>query len=90
MQLTNKELKIIFSFADKEIVLLLIELINFTQKEKRTLMYYYIDDYTIEQTAELMQCSERTISSLLKKIQKKAIKVFENNIVAQTIIKNNS
>lgn len=83
----ESDLKKIFSYPDLSVINLLIALINLTVRERKVLELYYLSSYTIEQISELIQLSPRTISTTLKKVKKKCIKVFSTNQLALEVLK---
>ena len=81
-ELTKEEVKIILQFNNSDVVRLLLSIVNLREKESLIINYVDIKGKTQEETAEVMNCSVKTIYNHREKALKKIGKALkENNLV---------
>lgn len=69
----------------KPIVDLAIELVNLTAKEKEIIINVYLNGYSEEETAEILEISRNTVSNRKRKALDKMSKAWKNSDLIEMI-----
>lgn len=84
--LTKEEVKTILQFNSTDVVKLLLSTVNLREKELLIINYVDITGKTQEETAEIMNCSVKTIYNHRQKALKKIGKALKNNNIVFSIL----
>lgn len=73
-----QEVKKILESSNKAIIILALQLVNLKNKEINSIELIHFKGYTIQETAEIMNCSINSIKNYKSKAYKKIAEVWGN------------
>ncbi len=85
--MTNKEVKRVLNYPSRVVLNLVLDLVNFKDKELEAITLMDIKGNTREETAEMMNISCQAVSKIRDKAFKKMIKVWSNDEIIEEILK---
>ena len=85
--MTNKEVKNVLNCPSRVALNLVLDLVNFKDKELEAITLMDIKGNTREETAEMMNISCQAVSKIRDKAFKKMIKVWSNDEIIEEILK---
>lgn len=85
--MTNKEVKKVLNCPSRVVLNLVLDLVNFKDKELEAITLMDIKGNTREETAEMMDISCQAVSKIRDKAFKKMIKVWSNDEIIEEILK---
>lgn len=85
--MTNKEVKRVLNCPSRVVLNLVLDLVNFKDKELEAITLMDIKGNTREETAEMMNISCQAVSKIRDKAFKKMIKVWSNDEIIEEILK---
>lgn len=85
--MTNKEVKKVLNCPSRVVLNLVLDLVNFKDKELEAITLMDIKGNTREETAEMMNISCQAVSKIRDKAFKKMIKVWNNDEIIEEILK---
>lgn len=85
--MTSKEVKKVLNCPSRVVLNLVLDLVNFKDKELEAITLMDIKGNTREETAEMMNISCQAVSKIRDKAFKKMIKVWSNDEIIEEILK---
>ena len=85
--MTNKEVKKVLNCPSRVALNLVLDLVNFKDKELEAITLMDIKGNSREETAEMMNISCQAVSKIRDKAFKKMIKVWSNDEIIEEILK---
>lgn len=85
--MTSKEVKKVLNCPSRIVLNLVLDLVNFKDKELEAITLMDIKGNTREETAEMMNISCQAVSKIRDKAFKKMIKVWSNDEIIEEILK---
>lgn len=85
--MTIKEAKKVLNCPSRVVLNLVLDLVNFKDKELEAITLMDIKGNTREETAEMMNISCQAVSKIRDKAFKKMIKVWSNDEIIEEILK---
>ncbi len=85
--MTNKEVKKVLNCPSRVVLNLVLDLVNFKDKELEAITLMDVKGNTREETAEMMNISCQAVSKIRDKAFKKMIKVWSNDEIIEEILK---
>ncbi len=85
--MTNKEVKKVLNCPSRVVLNLVLDLVNFKDKELEAITLMDIKGNTREETAEMMNISCQAVSKIRDKAFKKMIKVWSNDEIIEEVLK---
>lgn len=85
--MTSKEVKKVLNCPSRVVLNLVLDLVNFKDKELEAITLMDIKGNTREETAEMMNISCQAVSKIRDKAFKKMIKVWNNDEIIEEILK---
>lgn len=83
----KKEIRKILTNPSKDLIILALNTVNLTDKERQVIEYTEMRGITEERTAEILDISDRSVRYIKEKAFEKLNKVWSYNILVSLILK---